>query len=80
MSVSRTIVLVGGTSGLGRRAAEHLHESGHRLFVVGRDPKRARDLQRRLPTAIVFHGTPRRLQVSERSPMSFAPRPISSTR
>jgi retinol dehydrogenase-12 len=56
MSVSRTIVLVGGTSGLGRRAAEHLHESGHRLFVVGRDPKRARDLQRRLPTAIVFHG------------------------
>jgi NAD(P)-dependent dehydrogenase (short-subunit alcohol dehydrogenase family) len=56
MSAGRTILLVGGTSGLGRRAAEHLHESGHRLFVVGRDAERARDLQRRLATATVFRG------------------------
>ncbi|NUR59134.1 MAG: SDR family NAD(P)-dependent oxidoreductase [Catenulispora sp.] len=36
----RTIVLVGGTSGLGRAAACQLGAAGHRLIVVGRDQRR----------------------------------------
>ncbi|MEV0801328.1 SDR family NAD(P)-dependent oxidoreductase [Kribbella sp. NPDC050281] len=47
------VVLVGATSGLGRRAAEQLSAGGHRLFLVGRDPARATDLARRLPQATV---------------------------
>jgi NAD(P)-dependent dehydrogenase (short-subunit alcohol dehydrogenase family) len=49
-----TVVLVGATSGLGRRAAEQLAAGGHRLFLVGRDPERAAALAKRLPAATVF--------------------------
>ncbi|MEV0794907.1 SDR family NAD(P)-dependent oxidoreductase [Kribbella sp. NPDC050459] len=48
----RTIVLIGATSGLGRRAAEQL--DGHRLFLVGRDAGRAAELAKRLPQASVI--------------------------
>ena len=48
-----TVVLVGATSGLGRRAAEQLSGGGHRLFLVGRDPLRAAKLAKQLPDATV---------------------------
>ncbi|WP_432883941.1 SDR family NAD(P)-dependent oxidoreductase [Kribbella sp. CA-245084] len=48
-----TIVLIGATSGLGRRAAEQLTAGGHRLFLVGRDPERAAALAKQLPNATV---------------------------
>ncbi|RNL84398.1 SDR family NAD(P)-dependent oxidoreductase [Halostreptopolyspora alba] len=37
---SRTIVLVGATSGIGHHAALQLGAQGHRLFLVGRDRRR----------------------------------------
>ncbi|MEX5709407.1 SDR family NAD(P)-dependent oxidoreductase [Parafrankia sp. FMc6] len=50
----RTIVLVGATSGLGRHAAHLLEAAGHRLVLVGRDPKRAAQLAHELPNATVI--------------------------
>lgn len=51
---SRTIVLVGATSGIGREAAGTLAAAGHRLILIGRDPQRVRDLRAALPTATVI--------------------------
>jgi NAD(P)-dependent dehydrogenase (short-subunit alcohol dehydrogenase family) len=48
-----TVVLIGATSGIGRRAAEQLAARGHRLFLVGRDPERAAALEKQLPDATV---------------------------
>jgi NAD(P)-dependent dehydrogenase (short-subunit alcohol dehydrogenase family) len=53
MPPSRTVVLVGATSGLGREAARQLAAAGHRLVLVGRDHQRVADLARELPTATV---------------------------
>ncbi|WP_153348773.1 SDR family NAD(P)-dependent oxidoreductase [Nocardia aurantia] len=39
--MTRTIVFVGATSGLGRRAALRLARDGHRLILIGRDPQPA---------------------------------------
>ena len=47
-----TVVLIGATSGLGRRAAEQL--AAHRLFLVGRDADRAASLAKQLPDATVL--------------------------
>jgi NAD(P)-dependent dehydrogenase (short-subunit alcohol dehydrogenase family) len=49
-----TVVVVGATSGIGRRVAEGLAAGGHRLFLVGRDPARVAALRRRLPGATVI--------------------------
>lgn len=54
--VARTIVLVGATSGLGRHAAMELAGQGHRLVLIGRDPRRAERLARALPQAHVIAG------------------------
>lgn len=43
-TASRVIVLVGGTSGIGRAAARQLAANGHRLIIVGRDASRGRSL------------------------------------
>lgn len=51
---SRTVALIGATSGLGRAAADQLTKDGHNLVLVGRDPKRVRRLAEQLPTAIVI--------------------------
>jgi NAD(P)-dependent dehydrogenase (short-subunit alcohol dehydrogenase family) len=48
-----TVVLVGATSGIGRRTAEQLSADGHRLILVGRDPTRAAELAKKLPNATV---------------------------
>jgi NADP-dependent 3-hydroxy acid dehydrogenase YdfG len=48
------VVLIGATSGLGRRAADQLAADGHRLFLVGRDSDRAAELSKRLPQATVI--------------------------
>lgn len=49
----RTVVVVGATSGIGRRVAERLSVDGCRLVLVGRDPARAAELARKLPDATV---------------------------
>lgn len=56
MTPARTIVIIGATSGLGRRAAQLLAADGHRLVLVGRDPRRALDLRSELPAAHVISG------------------------
>jgi NAD(P)-dependent dehydrogenase (short-subunit alcohol dehydrogenase family) len=50
----RAIAFIGATSGLGRAAADQLAKDGHRLILVGRDPKRAERLARQLPSAVVI--------------------------
>jgi NAD(P)-dependent dehydrogenase (short-subunit alcohol dehydrogenase family) len=50
----RTIALIGATSGIGRAAADRLSQGGHRLLLVGRDPRRVERLARALPTAVVI--------------------------
>jgi NAD(P)-dependent dehydrogenase (short-subunit alcohol dehydrogenase family) len=52
--IVNTVVLIGATSGLGRRAAGQLAAAGHRLFLVGRDPVRAAALAKQLPDATVI--------------------------
>jgi NAD(P)-dependent dehydrogenase (short-subunit alcohol dehydrogenase family) len=52
----RTIVIIGATSGLGRRAAQQLAGDGHRLVLIGRDPRRAAELRMELPGAEVITG------------------------
>ncbi|HET9673082.1 MAG TPA: SDR family NAD(P)-dependent oxidoreductase, partial [Actinomycetota bacterium] len=37
----RSVVVVGGTQGLGRDLARHYAEAGRRVVVTGRDPERA---------------------------------------
>lgn len=50
----RAIAFIGATSGLGRAAADQLAKDGHKLVLVGRDPKRAERLAKQLPTAVVI--------------------------
>jgi NAD(P)-dependent dehydrogenase (short-subunit alcohol dehydrogenase family) len=50
----RTIAFIGATSGLGRAAVGQLAKDGHKLVLVGRDPKRVERLARQLPAAIVI--------------------------
>lgn len=56
MRRARTIVVIGATSGLGRRAAQQFAAAGHRLVLVGRDPRRAAELRTELPAADVITG------------------------
>lgn len=42
---TRTVVLIGATSGIGRQAARQLAARGHRLLFVGRDERRGRRLE-----------------------------------
>jgi len=56
MTSPRTIVVIGATSGLGRRAAQRLAVGGHRLVLAGRDPRRADELRAELPEADVISG------------------------
>jgi NAD(P)-dependent dehydrogenase (short-subunit alcohol dehydrogenase family) len=51
---ARTIAFIGATSGLGRAAADQLSKAGHKLVLVGRDPKRVERLAGQLPAAIVI--------------------------
>jgi NAD(P)-dependent dehydrogenase (short-subunit alcohol dehydrogenase family) len=53
----RTVVVVGGTSGLGRDLARHYAEQGRRVVITGRDPARGADVAAELGgsvTAIAF--------------------------
>lgn len=36
-----SVVVIGGTSGLGKAVAAHYHEQGNRVVITGRDPERA---------------------------------------
>ena len=44
----RTMVLTGGTSGIGRAAARELYRKGANLVVVGRDKEKLKELRREL--------------------------------
>jgi dehydrogenase/reductase SDR family protein 12 len=44
----RTMVLTGGTSGIGRAAARELYRKGTHLVVVGRDAQKLNELRREL--------------------------------
>lgn len=41
---SGTVLVVGGTGGIGREVARHYHEHGHDVTITGRDPERASDI------------------------------------
>jgi NAD(P)-dependent dehydrogenase (short-subunit alcohol dehydrogenase family) len=43
-----TVLIAGATSGVGRATARQLAAEGHRVLAIGRDPRRARDLDREL--------------------------------
>jgi dehydrogenase/reductase SDR family protein 12 len=47
----RTMVLTGGTSGIGRAAARELYRKGAHLVVVGRDKEKLKELRRDLGSA-----------------------------
>ena len=50
LSEPRTILVTGGTSGIGLELVRLLHGLGHRLVVVARSPQRLQRLQAELPT------------------------------
>jgi len=50
----RTIAFIGATSGIGRAAAGQLAKGGHKLVLVGRDPRRVERLAGQLPAAVVI--------------------------
>jgi NAD(P)-dependent dehydrogenase (short-subunit alcohol dehydrogenase family) len=41
---SGTVLVVGGTGGIGREVARHYHEDGHGVTITGRDPTRTNDI------------------------------------
>jgi uncharacterized oxidoreductase len=47
----RTILITGGTDGIGFELARQLAERGNTVIVTGRDPQRLADARRRLPGA-----------------------------
>jgi NAD(P)-dependent dehydrogenase (short-subunit alcohol dehydrogenase family) len=48
------IAFIGATSGLGRAAAAQLAQDGHKLVLIGRDPKRIERLARQIPGGVVI--------------------------
>ncbi|MEU3985147.1 SDR family NAD(P)-dependent oxidoreductase [Streptomyces sp. NPDC026672] len=46
--MSKTIVITGASDGIGAAAARRLHGKGHRVVVVGRSPRKTRDVAREL--------------------------------
>jgi NAD(P)-dependent dehydrogenase (short-subunit alcohol dehydrogenase family) len=39
-----TVLVVGGTGGIGREVARHYREQGHEVTITGRDPERTNDI------------------------------------
>lgn len=39
-----SVLLVGGTGGIGREAARHYHDQGHDVIITGRDHDRAAEI------------------------------------
>ena len=48
----KAVLITGGTSGIGRAAAELFHAAGARVIVTGRDPASLEAARRELPAAI----------------------------
>lgn len=53
---NKSIVIVGGTSGLGLAAAAACHAAGAKLILVGRDPEKCRQAADRLPGSCEIAG------------------------
>ena len=49
MPDTRTVLITGGSFGLGRAMASHLVTSGHPVYVCGRDQSRLDDIATHLP-------------------------------
>lgn len=52
---NNTILVTGGTSGIGRAIAEAFHERGNRVIVTGRRQDRLDDVERRRPGIVGMH-------------------------
>jgi NAD(P)-dependent dehydrogenase (short-subunit alcohol dehydrogenase family) len=50
---TRTALITGGTSGIGRASAELLNQQGYRVVVTGQDPQRLDRAKRELPDDIL---------------------------
>jgi len=48
----KTVLITGGTSGIGRAAAEQFHAAGARVVVTGQDPSSLEAARRELPAGI----------------------------
>ena len=47
MGGNGTVLVIGGTGGIGREVARHYHERGEDVIITGRDLERARGSRRR---------------------------------
>ena len=52
----KTVLISGGTSGIGLAAAQSFLQDGGRVFVMGRDPKRGRAAQEESPGLYYLQG------------------------
>ncbi|MDX1448114.1 MAG: SDR family oxidoreductase [Acidimicrobiia bacterium] len=51
-----TVVIVGGTGGIGREIASHYRDEGHDVVITGRDPQRADEIAGQLGTGVTGLG------------------------
>src|SRR5690606_35059493 len=49
LSTTQTIIVTGGTSGIGYALVQRLHRRGHRLIVLSRSAQKLADLKVKLP-------------------------------
>lgn len=52
-TATRTALITGGTSGIGRATAELLHQRGHRVLVTGQNPATIAAARRELPDGVL---------------------------